>query len=98
MDGKSLRPVLEGRAERVNEYVFCGLENRGGAASSMHKVRNFDLVWDGRYKLVVSQLEDGTKLFDLDNDPLENEDIAAGEPEVVARLQKVLDAELARAP
>ena len=98
MDGKSLRPVLEGHAEGVNEYVFSGLENRGKATSSAHKVRNFDLVWDGRYKLVVSQLEDGTKLFDLDNDPLENADIAASEPEVVARLRKVLDIELARAP
>ena len=98
VDGVSLRPVLAGAADSIHDHVFSGLENRGKETSSEHKVRNFDLVWDGRYKLVVSQLEDGTKLFDLENDPLENENIAADEPEVVSRLRAVLETELARAP
>ena len=37
-------------------------------------------------------------LFDLERDPLEDEDICAAEPEIVARLRAVLDAELARTP
>ena len=98
MDGKSLRPVLEGNIDGIHHHVFSGLENRGGGASSAHKIRNFDLVWDGRYKLVVSQRDDGTMLFDLDRDPLEDRNLAGSEPEIVARLRAVLDAELARAP
>ncbi len=71
--------------------------NRGGMGPE-HKIRNFDLVWDGRYKLVVSKRDDGDMLFDLDRDPLENENIAADQPEIVTRLRAVLETELARSP
>jgi arylsulfatase A-like enzyme len=97
MDGISLRHVLEGSADSIHDHVFSGLENRGSKGAN-HKIRNFDLVWDGRYKLVVSQRDDGEMLFDLDRDPLENENIAANQPEVVTRLRAVLETELARAP
>lgn len=99
-DGMSLRPVLEGHVEQVNDYVFSGLENREGGPipGSEHKLCNFDLVWDGRYKLVSSKLDDGTMLFDLKNDPLEHENIADAKPDIVARLRNILDNELARTP
>jgi hypothetical protein len=47
-------------------------------------------VRDERFKLV--EAADGTRtLFDLDADPLEDRDIAAGRPEDVTRLAGALD-------
>jgi hypothetical protein len=47
-------------------------------------------VRDERFKLV--EAADGTRtLFDLDDDPLEDRNIATGRPEDVARLASALD-------
>jgi arylsulfatase A-like enzyme len=53
-------------------------------------VRDLASVRDERFKLV--EAADGTRtLFDLDADPLEDRDIAAGRPEDVTRLARALD-------
>ena len=53
-------------------------------------VRDLASVRDERFKLV--ETAGGTRtLFDLDDDPLEDRDIAAGRPEDVARLASALD-------
>ena len=96
MDGVSLRPVLEGDVEEVNDYVFSGLENRGSMSQgSAHKLCNFDLIWDGRYKL-VTQASEEPALFDLDKDPTESNNIATSKPEITADLLSKLTEELAR--
>ncbi len=58
--GKSLKPLIEGQAEAVNEFVFA--EYTGGAAPDTFMVRS------GRYKFYQ---EDGSKPFayDLAKDP-----------------------------
>jgi len=80
--------VLAGTSDNHRDYVFSGLVWPKGA---------WHLVFDGRYKLVNIEGERPI-LFDLQEDPWEDEDIAGSEPEVVHRLQAWMDAELSRAP
>jgi arylsulfatase A-like enzyme len=84
MDSRSLGPLLQGRARSHREHVLSGL-NR------------WRMVYDGRYKLIVGfdpalppQGDPAPILFDLERDPLENEDIAAAAPEHVRRLMPLL--------
>jgi arylsulfatase len=85
MTAQSLRPLLEGKTRSHREFVRSGLNA-------------WRLVGDGRYKLVrgFGPAEKGPLLFDLNADPLENVDIAAKAPDVVARLAKLLPAPQSR--
>jgi len=84
MDSRSLRPVLEGKAKHHRRQVLSGLYG-------------WRMVWDGRYKLITGFDPDSPRpqeaknpqvlLFDLENDPLENVNLAASRPEQVSRLQ-----------
>ena len=106
-DGKSLRPLLEGTSERLHEYVFAGQTNRVEAPAdagggnlikymmAASKAFDWDLVSDGRYKLIRCRY-DGDLLFDLDDDPLETVNLATDRADIVARLGAVLDRELER--
>ncbi len=77
MDSRSLRPLLEGREERGRSWVRSGLNG-------------WRMVYDGRHKLIRG-LGEGLTLFDLQEDPLENRDMAAERPEIVRRMQEWLD-------
>ena len=80
MDSRPLQPVLTGKARAHRDYVRSGLNN-------------WRAVWDGRYKLVRGFHPDRQYLlFDHSTDPWENTDIAAGQPDVVERLKKLLPA------
>lgn len=76
MDSRSLRPYLEGKVENHRDYVLSG-----------HGP--WRMVFDGRYKYIEG-FGEKQLLFDLANDPLENENIAADEPERVKALQAKL--------
>jgi arylsulfatase A-like enzyme len=78
MDSRPLQPILAGRARAHREFVCSGLNK-------------WRAVWDGRHKL-VSGFGAGQPylLFDHAADPAENTDVAAGRPEVVERLKKLL--------
>ena len=93
MESKSLTPVLSGTTDQHRDYVLSGLVSPKGA---------WHLVFDGRYKLVRieaagSSSERQTLLFDLQEDPWEDHNIANAEPSIVARLNACLDRELSRA-
>ena len=81
MDSQSLTPLLSGETEKHREVVSSGLGE-------------WRVAFDGRFKLV--RFEDGRRLlFDLEEDPWEDRDIAeqaAGEGE---RLATQLDREMA---
>jgi len=51
-------------------------------------------VRDGRFKLIVDARTGRRQLFDLEADPAEVHDIAASEPERVARLEALLDSQM----
>ena len=72
MDGLTLRPFLEGK----------GLFPRKYAVSSL---KNWALVYDGRYKLVAGK--NAFKLYDLKNDVSEIDDISDKHPDIVERLK-----------
>jgi arylsulfatase A-like enzyme len=77
MDSRTLRPLLEGRTKSHREYVLSGLGK-------------WRTAWDGRYKLITGFESDQPVLFDLERDPLENEDVAATAGGHVKRLLPVL--------
>ena len=91
MDSRSFRPVLEGRTKTHRDYVLSGLGP-------------WRMVWDGRHKLITGfdpESSGGAKalrgdvkpeplLFDLQTDPLENNNIASTESSHVQRLQELL--------
>lgn len=83
MDSRSLRAILEGETDHHRRQVLSGLGD-------------WRMVWDGRYKLITGfdpgAQDQGkaknkrTLLFDLENDPLENKDLASSERDLVSRL------------
>lgn len=81
MDSRSFRGVLEGKSKRHRDHVLSGLGP-------------WRLVNDGRYKLVrgfsMGSGGETELLFDMKNDPLENENAAKRMPAEVARLAKLL--------
>ena len=76
MDSMSLKPLLEGKKESHREYVLSGLNK-------------WRMVFDGQYKLIQT-VGKSPVLYDLLNDPLENEDVAHQEPDRVQRLAKLI--------
>ena len=78
MESLSLKPFLEGKTGTHRVHVLSGLGN-------------WRLVFGGRYKLIGGYGETGEPiLFDLLNDPMENEDIAGQAEAEVTRLSRVL--------
>lgn len=83
-DSISLKPILEGKAEKHREYQVSALDSDG-----KHHKQGWKSISDGRYKL--NQIEDHeTQLFDLSNDPWENVNIAGTSDGIVRRVQEVL--------
>lgn len=68
LEGESLWPVVQGEAPRVREHLFTAY---GDAAQRA--------VTDERWKLTRYPQIDKTQLFDLENDPREQHDLA-GDP------------------
>jgi len=68
--------LLEGKSNSHREYVLSGLNK-------------WRMVFDGQYKLILTR---GKKpvLYDLVNDPLENQDIADRKPIHVKRLTELI--------
>ena len=78
LDGRDLRPIWQGKAERVRETLFL----------SFSKVQR--AVRDHRWKMIRYPQINHTQLFDLEDDPHERRDLAA-EPQHAARMSKMLE-------
>lgn len=85
MTGRSLRPVLEGRAERTHpQDAPVGMEVAGNAAlfkGDLKLVRNQPPYGDGEWRL-----------YDIATDPGETADLAAARPELTATMRRDYDA------
>jgi arylsulfatase A-like enzyme len=87
MDSKTLRPFLEGSGKLPRQV----------ATSSLGE---WSLVYDGRYKLIGGKLksinekyddpEDDLRLYDLEKDPIELNDLSESRPEIVKRLKPLM--------
>lgn len=86
VEGKSLRPITEGKATKVRDVLYTGYRN------CQRSIR------DARWKLIRYPLVDRTQLFDLSADPHELNDLAV-KPEhasKVAELTTLLEREMTR--
>lgn len=77
LDGKSLAPIIHGRAAKVRDTLFL---------SYRHVQR---AVRDDRWKLIRYPEINKTQLFDLKNDPHETRDLAAS-PAQAGRISRLL--------
>ena len=98
MDSRSMRPVLEGRQAQHREHLRSGLEPWRMVTDGKWKlVRGFDESIEGYYSNnevpAYADMQGFTLLFDLEADPLENENLADAHPEIVARLDPHLQGE-----
>jgi arylsulfatase A-like enzyme len=84
LDGRSLRPLLEGRSEPAGEIQF-GLQGTFRSAA------------DGRFKLIQDLDSGAVSLFDLDADPGEKVDALIHDRRAFFRLRGALTTWLARA-
>jgi arylsulfatase A-like enzyme len=82
IDGKSLRAIIEGKAEKVRDVVTLAYRD------TQRTIRT------NRWKLMVFPQINKYQLFDLKNDPDEITDVASDNPEVVQELMKRLKSEL----
>jgi arylsulfatase A-like enzyme len=100
LDGKSLLPLLQGEAssdrpvfsEQGNDDVECVRE---GAATCPPLDRI--AVQSGRFKLVTSDVPAWTRLYDLESDPNEEQEVSARFPDETQRLSALIDAYRSRA-
>jgi arylsulfatase A-like enzyme len=91
VDGQSLFvPVLAPERVDAERPMFCSV------FQLLKGRKNFFIrsVRDGRFTLVHELLSDRRELYDTARDPGEKRDIAASDPETVARLGALLEAEL----
>ncbi|MBT6146269.1 MAG: sulfatase, partial [Gemmatimonadetes bacterium] len=84
MEGRSLRPLLSGEATSHRDYVTSGL-------------KDWRMIYDGRHKL-VAHADGRVHLFDLQNDPHEDEDLTLAARDLTARMLDLLSAELPNWP
>jgi arylsulfatase A-like enzyme len=76
MDSRSLKALLEGKAETHRDYVISGLGD-------------WCMVFDGQYK-AINGFGDVPLLFDLNADPLENHNLANAVPDEAIGLMQLL--------
>jgi arylsulfatase A-like enzyme len=103
MQGKDLRPLLEGKDAPVHDFVYAGMTfDLGRPWISTGPVKECSAIRDRDWKLIR---EEGLprngphphggvdlNLFHVSEDPGEQRDAAAAHPDVVARLLKKLQA------
>ena len=78
VDGKSLKPILDGSATEVNPYVY-------GEVSILEPQYS---IRSERYKLIESLRSGGIECFDLLTDPGESHDVCDTLPAVAAELKR----------
>ncbi len=82
LEAVSLKPILDGKTDRVREYAISELINPNPTGL----IRSFGTVTDGKLKLIM-RVGEADRLYDLSVDPFEKKDIAMQQPAEVERLK-----------
>lgn len=83
-DGISLQPTFLGEKQKTHEFLIWDFAGYGGQlAVRMGK-------WKGIWRGVKKNPDVAMELYDLDADIGETKDLAANQPEVVARLEAIM--------
>lgn len=80
LDGQSIVPVLQGRAQKAQAFLYWEFHERGFTQGVRHQ----------NWKAVRAGLKGKLELYDVTADVGEKRDVAAAHPEVVARIEKYL--------
>jgi len=91
LDGVDLMPLLSGNQQRLPERTLCFQWHRGGVP----ELNRAFAARRGRFKLLQPLGGNGEalpealkfELYDIESDPYEMHDLAAAQPDVVARLR-----------
>jgi arylsulfatase A-like enzyme len=92
---RSFRPLLEGKTGSHREFVSSGLFAWRLVSDGRYKlIRGYDpeagIIGTHDVRVVQPRPDVPPLLFDLESDPLENNNIASKAPDVAARLSKLL--------
>jgi arylsulfatase A-like enzyme len=82
-DGISFLPTLLGKKQQEHKYLYWELHEYGGQQA----------VRMGKWKGIRKNIFEGNReieLYDLDNDPLEQKNLAVQFPEVVLKIQEMM--------
>ena len=82
IDGISYLPAMTGGEQREHDYLYWEFHERDATSQA---------VRSGNWKAVRHGPSAATELYDLQTDPGERNDIAAEHPEVVSRLEDLLN-------
>ena len=78
-DGRSLKPVLAGKSTDHRDFAVSALND-------------WQMIWDGRMKLVLQEGQE-ERLFDLQEDPGEERNVAGNRQDLVMEMRSRLEAE-----
>jgi len=96
LDGRSLMPLLERSDEPWSDRAITLQAHRGDAGVRYHnfftRTQRWKLLNASGFGRDVESVEPRFELYDLAADPLEQSDVAAANPEVVAELRAAYDA------
>ncbi|MGE4606735.1 MAG: sulfatase [Myxococcota bacterium] len=88
IQGRSLLSLARGESDPVPVPVFGNLSRR--------KTDDFSFVRSGRWKLIRNNRANDLRLYDLDTDPRETDNLVGSEPRIVKELAALLAAQRAR--
>jgi arylsulfatase A len=80
IDGMSMTRALRGETQPTHEFMYWEFHERGFQQA----------VRMGKWKAVRLKKDAPLELYDLPNDPIEAHNVAEGNPEVVAKIEKYL--------
>jgi arylsulfatase A len=80
IDGISMTRALRGETQAPHEFMYWEFHERGFQQA----------VRMGQWKAIRLKKDAPLELYDLPDDPLEQHNIAAGRPEVIAKIEKYL--------
>jgi len=89
LDGRSFLPLIEAGGAAQDRIAYSETLQPADSTAKLLAVS------DGRYKLIRSLAGETVLLFDLAEDPGEKQDLAAARPDLVARLEELIDRYLA---